>query len=47
MSLCRVERFGHVSLEAFELSAEALTRWAGLPSGLFAAEPVMVDEEAP
>lgn len=46
MSLFRLERYWHVILEEFNLSAEVLARRAGLPIGLFAADPVMVDVEA-
>lgn len=46
MPLFRIERFWHVILEAFDLSADALTRRAGLPTGVFATDPVMVDVEA-
>lgn len=46
MSLFRIERFWHVILEGLDLPAEALTRRAGLPIGVFAADPVMVDVEA-
>lgn len=46
MPLFRIERFWHVILEAFDLSADALTRRAGLPTGTFATDPVMVDVEA-
>ncbi len=46
MSLFRIERYWHVIMEEFNLSAEVLTRRAGLPIGLFAADPVMVDVAA-
>ncbi len=47
MSLFRIERYWHVILEGLDLPAEALTRRAGLPIGVFAADdPVMVDVEA-
>ena len=46
MTAFRIERFWHVILEAFDLPAEVLTRRAGLPAGIFAADPVAVGVEA-
>lgn len=46
MSLFRIERYWHVILEGLDLPAEALTRRAGLPVGVFAVDdPVMVNVE--
>jgi AraC-like DNA-binding protein len=46
MSLFRVERFWQVILQEFDWPPEALARRAGLPAGVFATDPLMVDVEA-
>ncbi|MEE4203806.1 MAG: AraC family transcriptional regulator ligand-binding domain-containing protein, partial [Halieaceae bacterium] len=46
MSTFRIEQYWHVILPAFDLSAEALARRAGLPVGIFADDPVLIDVTA-
>lgn len=46
MLLFRVERYWRVILAALDLSAEVLTRTAGLPLGVLADDPVTVDVNA-
>lgn len=42
----RIERYWHVILPAFDISAEVLARKAGLPVGIFADDPVLIDVTA-
>ena len=41
--LFRIESFWQVILREADVSAESLTRRAGLPANLFSSDPVMID----